>query len=157
MKKGRTVTVPSINYSFVPNHQETMQALAKTPLTGRQLRLIILIMNQTDGYLREEDHLGPKFLEERTGIAEENCYHVLAGLKARGIVASPRPGIFKVTPPRLWRLTGKQALTRKRATVADDSGAGGGITVADDSPPLLPMTVAGVADDSEMNGPKDNL
>ena len=90
MNKGRTITVPSVNYSFVPNHQETMQALAKTPLNGRQLRLIILIMNQTDGYLREEDHLGPKFLEERTGIAEENCYHVLAGLKARGIVHGPK-------------------------------------------------------------------
>ncbi len=140
MRKGQT-SIQSINYSFVPNHQETMEALARTALTGRQIRLIILIMNQTDGYLREEDHLGPKFLVEKTGITKEHCYHVLADLKAMNIVASPGPGIFKVNPPKLWKKT----------------GAADGTTAAHGTSLVPPMAPTGAAHGTKMNDSKDNL
>lgn len=136
--------VEHIDYSFVPNHRVTMEALVRTPLTGRQLRLILLILNQTDGYLRQQDHLGPTFLAGKTGIREEHCYHTLAQLKAMGIVSSPSPGIFQVNPPSLWRTPQTHPLARVPPTAA------GGSTL------LPPAAVAHAADGSELNPHKEN-
>jgi phage replication O-like protein O len=72
----------------VPN--ETLDALARVNLNGREFQMVILLIRQTYGYWRDEDHLGPNFMEQKTYIDRDNCYHVLARLKSLGIVSSPQ-------------------------------------------------------------------
>ncbi len=149
-----------------------MEALAKAPLTGRQFRLVLLIMNQTDGYLKDTDHLGPKFLVQRTGMSKANCYHVLAELKSMVIVESPKPGIFKVLPPEHWKLPTESPLSRQAGVVKQVSpitplqrGVAKAeqvspITpytdVADNTLPMSPITPLGVADNTKPSLYKEN-
>lgn len=97
-----------ITYSFVANHRETMEALAKSRLSGREFRLVILILNQTDGYLREEDQLKPAFIAERTGIPRSHIPHVLKRLRQWKIVWN-EGRTYGLNPPSTWD---KQVLTK---------------------------------------------
>ena len=129
---------------FTPVPNTLLEALARVRITGRQFRLILLLLRQTDGYQdsngnrRKEDHLGPKFLSQKTGLSKENCYHELAKLKALGIVASPAPGVYKVTPPSLWQVS---SVT---------------LSVVPDTSQVSSVTPAGVVPDTNLNGSKEN-
>lgn len=91
----------SINYSFVPNHQATMEALARARLSGREFRAILFILNQTDGYLRPDDTIRPAFFEERTGISKAHLANALTRLRHWNIVWQQKH-VFKVNPPQQW-------------------------------------------------------
>ena len=154
--KKKTGTLESINYSFVPNHQDTMEALARAPLNGLDFRLILLVLRQTDGYLRESDQIGPKFLEEKTGLLNEECYRVFKRLKGWSIISSPQPGVYKVNPPAMWQLPTQHPKARpqnppKRSSPAEVSGAA---EVSGLVPQKLAVTPAEV---SEIDTPKDNI
>ncbi|KKM11175.1 hypothetical protein LCGC14_1721220, partial [marine sediment metagenome] len=47
------VHIDKIDYSFCPNHRETMMALARVKLSGQEWRMVTALLNQTDGYVRE--------------------------------------------------------------------------------------------------------
>ena len=99
--KRKTVALESINYTFVPNHQETMEALARARLSAREFKIVILILNQTDGYLRQEDTIRPDFFQERTGIPKNHLSHALARLRAWNVISQQKHA-FKVAPPQQW-------------------------------------------------------
>jgi len=90
-----------IGYSFVPNHRETMLALAQAKLSGREFRVVIAILNQTNGYLREEDQISPEYFSKITGIGKDNLPHVLKKLRQRNIIGQDQHR-FKVLPPSQW-------------------------------------------------------
>lgn len=94
-----------IQYSFVPNHTATMEALALSKLSGREFRIVLFIMRQTNGYLREEDEITPAYFERMTGISRTNIPHVLARLKRLRIisVAPGTPPTYSVNPPQHWK------------------------------------------------------
>lgn len=93
-----------IQYSFVPNHTATIEALCRSKLSGRDFRVVLFIMRQTDGYLRNEDQISPGFFEQRTGISKSNISHVLARLIKFKIIVmiGGHPPIYSVTPPDQW-------------------------------------------------------
>jgi phage replication O-like protein O len=147
----------------VPN--ETLDALARVNLNGREFQMVILLIRQTYGYWREEDHLGPNFMEQKTYIDRDNCYHVLARLKSLGIVSSPQPGTYRLNPPSQWlpaafRSPPIRAHARGRSplpSAAVDAVRGSTLlssaTVADvtgDSTLLSSATVADVTGDSTL-------
>ena len=102
MKPKRTISY--IPYTFCPNHTATIEALATARLSGREFRVVLLIMRQTDGYLREEDRISPGFFARKTGIGHRNTSRVLARLNKLGIVAiTPgKPPAYSVNRPDRW-------------------------------------------------------
>ena len=103
MKPKRTID--GIPYSFCPNHTATIEALATARLSGREFRVVLFIMRQTNGYLREEDQISLRFFRERTGITKSNLCHVLARLSDLNIVAigPGKPPAYSVNPPEKWK------------------------------------------------------
>ena len=102
--KHQQRTISYIPYSFCPNHTSTIEALARSKLSGREFRIVLLILRQTDGYLRNEDQLSPTFISAKTGISKLNISHATARLKELGIIIIT-PGKIKtysVNPPHLW-------------------------------------------------------
>jgi hypothetical protein len=102
MRPNRTVSY--IPYSFVPNHTATIEALARSKLSGRQIRTVLFIMRQTDGYLRNEDRISPAFFARNTGISKDHMPHVLTRLKTLTIIAilPGHPPTYSVNPPDHW-------------------------------------------------------
>ena len=100
---SRTVSY-GIPYSFVPNHTTVIEALARSKLSGREMRILLFIMRQTDGYLRNEDAIKPEFFASKTGIGKDHVPHVLSGLHHKNIIAiTPgRPPSYSVRPPGEW-------------------------------------------------------
>ena len=104
MRKYRR-TIECIPYSFVPNHTATIEALMRTRLSGREFRIVLFIMRQTDGYLREEDQISPDFFARKTGIDKRNLVHALKRLIHSGIVRrvdNTNPPTYAVNPPTQW-------------------------------------------------------
>jgi phage replication O-like protein O len=87
-----TRVVEHIAYSFVPNHRATMEALAQARLSGREYSMMLVILNQTDGYLREEDQLSPSFLADRTCIPKPHIANVRQLLLDKGIITFRKEG-----------------------------------------------------------------
>jgi phage replication O-like protein O len=102
-----TRTVSYIPYSFVPNHTATIEALARSKLSGRQFRVVLFIMRQTDGYLRNEDRIRPDYFARNTGIGKDHVPHILSSLKKLNII-TVKPGtppFYSVNPPDQWSPT----------------------------------------------------
>lgn len=103
MRTQRTVSY--IPYSFVPNHTATIEALACSKLSGRQIRTVLFIMRQTDGYLRNEDQISPAYFAKKTGINKDHTPHVLSSLRKLNIITTTpgRPPTYSVNPPDHWK------------------------------------------------------
>lgn len=103
MKPKRTID--SIQYSFVPNHTATMEALAMSSLSGRDFRIVLLILRQTNGYLREEDQISPAFFARRTGLSKSNLSHAIKRLTHLQVISVKpgRPPTYSVNPPQRWK------------------------------------------------------
>jgi truncated hemoglobin YjbI len=68
------VPVEKIQYSFVPNHRETMMALARARLTSQEFRLVVALLNQTEGYLRERDEISSTFWQAITLMSRHQTH-----------------------------------------------------------------------------------
>lgn len=103
MKPQRTITY-GIPYSFCPNHTSIVEALAHAAFSAREFRIVVLVMRQTDGYLRAEDQMAPAFISARTGITKSNVSHALTRLKAWGVLrmSQGNPPFYSVTSPASW-------------------------------------------------------
>lgn len=142
----KSVPKESINYSFVPNHHETMQALARARLSGREFRLVILILNQTDGYLREQDTILPTFFQERTGISRAHLSNALARLRQWNIITQQKH-TFKVNFPLHWA---PEAFTYSPKTVNSPK------TVSHSPKTVNPLTENGEKQIHSKDNTKDN-
>ena len=103
----RPKAVESINYSFVPNHRATMYALARAKLTSQETRLLISLMNQTNGYLREEDRISTNFWQAITFMSAASVIHTVGRLVKRGLIVAERRGsgiFYRVAAPNDWPL-----------------------------------------------------
>ena len=120
-KRDKSIPIiEKIQYSFVPNHRDTMEALVLAKLSGREFRVVIAIMNETDGRLREENAISPAYWEKVTGVDSSNIRRLLASLKGFGIVTSRREGrqvLYRVQPPSLWDKSVKNDALKKRQKV----------------------------------------
>jgi len=98
-------TISYIPYSFCPNHTATIEALARAKFSGRDFRIILLIMRQTDGYLREEDQISPDYFARKTGLSKSNLSHAIRRLaKLHVITITPgKPPTYSVNPPTQWK------------------------------------------------------
>ena len=143
MKSKRTISY--IPYSFVPNHTPTIEALSRSRLSSREFRLILFIMRQTDGYLREEDPISPSFFHTKTGIDKSNLSHALKRIHKLNIITiTPgQPPTYSVNPPDTWNHSVFVSNDEKsRQNEREDSSK---------------MTKRLVKNDEKQIDPKDNL
>ncbi|MFW6125504.1 MAG: replication protein [Chloroflexota bacterium] len=97
-----TVVVEKIQYSFVPNHRDTMEALAHSQFTNQEFRVIISLLNQTDGYLREEDEVSLSFWSRLTGMSKQNLCHTVKRLANLSVI-SRNGKCYRVNRPSEWQ------------------------------------------------------
>ena len=90
-----------IKYSFNALRRDVMMALCLTKLSGTDFRIIILILNQTDAYHRDEDKIRPAFFVEKTGLAKGNVRRAMARLRNWKII-SKQGHIYTVLSPDKW-------------------------------------------------------
>ena len=95
-KKGE-----KINYQFDPYRKEVMKALCLTKLSGRDFRVLLFILGQTDGYHRTEDKIKPVFFAERTGLDKSNIRVTLARLRKLNMIVK-HGHFYAVLPPDQW-------------------------------------------------------
>jgi hypothetical protein len=81
------VPVEKIQYSFVPNHRETMLALARARLTSQEFRLVVALLNQTEGYLRERDEISSTFWQAITLMSRASIKHTLIRILPEALIA----------------------------------------------------------------------
>ncbi len=116
----KTVAVERIQYSFVPNHRDTMEALAHARFSNQEYRLVISLLNQTNGYLREEDKLSLSFLSQLTGMSHQHLCHTINRLVDKNVI-SKNGDFYRVNRPAQWSPETLKALP-KRATQLKSRG-----------------------------------
>jgi phage replication O-like protein O len=97
--------VEKIQYSFVPNHRETMMALARARLSSQEFRLVVALLNQTDGYLRDQDEISSTFWQAITLMSRASINHTLKRLTVRRVVAAELlegKTFYRVNHPNHW-------------------------------------------------------
>jgi phage replication O-like protein O len=97
----KTRSAESIQYTFVPNRRETMQALAMANFTNQEFRIIIALMNQTNGYLREEDTIASTFWQALTFMSRPSVFKTLRRLIEKGVIAKS-DGAYRLRSPNEW-------------------------------------------------------
>lgn len=122
MRRNRASEVQAqerIQYSFVPNHRETMQALALAKFSNQEFRVIIALLNQTDGYLREEDELSSSFWQALTFMGRQSIHATLGRLVSLGIITK-NGRKYKVNHPNAWapEVFKPQRITQRSLTMA---------------------------------------
>jgi len=95
-KKGE-----KIDYQFDPYRKEVMKALCLTKLSGRDFRVLLFLLAQTDGYHRTEDKIKPGYFVERTGLDKSNVRVVIARLRKLNLIRKTGQ-FYEVLPPDKW-------------------------------------------------------
>jgi len=79
--------------------------MARAKLSSQESRVVIALMNQTNGYLREEDEILPSFWQVITLMSVESIHHTLSRLIKQGIVVTgkeERARYYHVAHPNEW-------------------------------------------------------
>jgi hypothetical protein len=100
-QKNNAQIVERIQYSFVPNHRDTMQALARAKFNNCEFRIIVALMNQTDGYLREEDELSTGFWQSITLMGRQSVTSALSSLLYLSVI-SRNDRAYRLNHPNQW-------------------------------------------------------
>ncbi|MFH1485221.1 MAG: replication protein [Chloroflexota bacterium] len=90
-----------IPYPFHAYRKEVMEALCQTKLSGTDFRVVLLILAQTDGYVRTQDKMKPRFFQERTAIAPPNLRRTVIRLRKWKIIHK-EGSYYQVLPPNQW-------------------------------------------------------
>lgn len=96
VKKGK-----KIPYDFDPLRRAVVKVLPFTKLSGADFRVLLLILSQTDGYIRAQDEIKPYFFSERTGMSKGNVRRTIARLVGWNMISKNRH-IYEVLPPDQW-------------------------------------------------------
>lgn len=91
-----------INYEFNPYRLDVVIALYQTNLSGADLRAILLILAQTDGYRGPEAKIKPSFFRENTGLYDSNLRRTIGRLRSWNMI-SKKGQVYTVIPPSEWK------------------------------------------------------
>lgn len=69
---------------------EILEALARSRLSGRELRIILLILRESFGYQRKEAVLSLRDIQLRTGIAKAHVSQALSSMRVTNVVRVTR-------------------------------------------------------------------
>lgn len=137
-KHKNIIGIERIQYSFVPNHTETIEALARAKFSNEEFRIIMALLRYTNGYLQEENSLSLIKLHEITDISKPHLCHKIKRLLDLHVLSRRDKTVYKVNLPKEWnnsvfslssngplQALPKQAIPQKlpkRATVIAQTG-----------------------------------
>ncbi|MDK2879633.1 MAG: hypothetical protein PWR06_2349 [Thermoanaerobacteraceae bacterium] len=88
-----------LEHGYTKIANELLEVLAKTPLNGTQLRIILVLWRYTYGYNRKEHELSESFISKATGIHKKQIQRELNELIKYGLVFVVKEATF--TSPRI--------------------------------------------------------
>ena len=91
----------NIQYSFNANHRETMEALARAKFTNQEFRVVIAVLNETDGRLAQATELTPISWQALTLLSRQNVHGTLQHLVSLNVIASEGPR-YRANHPNEW-------------------------------------------------------
>lgn len=90
-----------ISYQFNAYRQDVMRALCRTKLAGREFRVLLFILGQTDGWHRSQDKIEYSYFTQCTGISLESIRPVVMSLRQKHMIAK-KGRYYRVLPPKQW-------------------------------------------------------
>jgi len=99
--KNQVVVRENIHYSFVPNHRETMEALARAKFTCQEFRMVLALLNRTDGRLEEEAELTSASWQALTLLSRQHVHSTLQGLLSLKVIGAEGRR-YRVNHPNGW-------------------------------------------------------
>ena len=104
----------SIQFSFYPNHRETMEALARARFTNQEYRVVIALLNETDGRVRDERELTSSSWQALTLLSRQHVHETLGRLIPLNVIACDGQR-YRVNHPNDWdpKLFQPQRLARR--------------------------------------------
>ena len=81
---------------------ETLEALAKAPLTARQFRVVLALLRLTNGFHLTENRVGTKYLSQLTHLPRQHLRETLNSLAGYQVIARDVRGMVAVHGPALW-------------------------------------------------------
>ena len=83
---------------------ETLEALARSPLTGREFRVFLAILRVTNGYHLNENTVSMQYLEQLTGLARNHLYSTLKKLVGKQVISKAKKrGMVACHGPAFWQ------------------------------------------------------
>jgi phage replication O-like protein O len=79
-------TRTAVEYQFTPIPSEALERLAAAGLTGREFRIILVVMRKTWGWSKEKDRIALSQFARYTGIDRRKCHALLTSLAKQKII-----------------------------------------------------------------------
>ena len=76
----------AVEYQFTPIPSEALERLAAEGLTGREFRIILVVMRKTWGWSKEKDKIPMSQFSRYTGIDRRKCHVLVTGLVKKKII-----------------------------------------------------------------------
>jgi len=76
----------SVEYQFTPVPNDALERLAAAGLTGREFRIILVVMRKTWGWSKERDKIPLSQFARYTGIDRRKCHALLVSLATQKIL-----------------------------------------------------------------------
>jgi phage replication O-like protein O len=80
------MTRSTVEYQFTPVPSQALERLAAAGLSGREFRIIAVIMRKTWGWSKEKDRIPLSQFARLTGIDRRKCHALLISLAAQKII-----------------------------------------------------------------------
>lgn len=102
---------------------EIMEALIKTPLSGREYKVLLFIMRQTYGYNHSERGMSLAYLAENLNIRQKHISEILISLKEKNIITCVKqtgnsPQVIGINPAlEEWQGIPEKRYPRKRVSL----------------------------------------
>ena len=98
MATGRDIQLENGGYTRI--HNAILDALARMPLRGQQLRCVLFLLRKTYGYGRKEDKISLNQWAEGTGMKRQNVWRELHSLIQANVICMESNGVKR---PATWR------------------------------------------------------
>ncbi|MGE4296829.1 MAG: replication protein [Desulfovibrionaceae bacterium] len=83
---------PQKENGFAPLANELLEALARAQLSGRERRIIDVVLRQTYGWSRKSARIANADYAARTGLTKKACSELVNGLADKGVLLVERSG-----------------------------------------------------------------
>ena len=118
MATGRDIQLENGGYTRI--HNAILEALARMPLRGQQLRCVLFLLRKTYGYGRKEDKISLNQWAEGTGMKRQNVWRELHSLIQANVIHMESNGVKR---PATWRFNKYIEQWRVESVIADDDSS----------------------------------
>lgn len=86
---------PQVKGGYTPIANEVMEALARADLSGRELRIVLVVIRNTWGWQKKQSRIGLGQIARALGIRRKHVHEVVKDLASRGYLKRADDGLSK--------------------------------------------------------------